>query len=229
MLHPIGILRLAGCLLLLASVAPAQEKLRVNLSVSKKTIEQPVRKFNSGEERGRMQTLVVSVENNSTRELPEGTIRWSALVRKTYGSSYRYSGTATVKPLRSFQSAEVQCGAFDIDTRTGYGSVERDRIDYDVTLLHNEKETTRVASVSKFSLLAEKAHPASREDDMEMRRRAAESKPAALPPPTTEKVMPEKPAVPAPETTRSVAELPPVPQGNFDFFNLAGKKTPEAK
>lgn len=224
---------IAACVLLSALSSSADDKPRVLLSVSKRTVGQPTGKTAGGEEKGRMQTLAVTVENQSIHALPEGSLRWNAVVRKVSGGSYKYSGTEVLKPIRSFQSAEILCGSFEIDSRQGLTGIERDRIDYELVLLHSEKESARVVSASNFAALAEKAEAVTREADEAVPKAAklpeepavkkpAGEKAAATDGLTAEQMAPRKPGAGA-------AELPPVPQQKFDFFNLGGKKAPYAR
>ncbi|MEO6784867.1 MAG: hypothetical protein ABI318_01935 [Chthoniobacteraceae bacterium] len=233
------IAEIAACLLLSALGCMADDMPRVSLTVSKRTIVQPTAKTPAGAEKGRVQALIVLVENSSSHSLPEGQIRWTAVVRKAGGGSLKYTGTEVLKPLRSFQSAEIQCGAFEIDSRLGATAVERDRIDYDLVLLHNEKESARTFSVSNFAALAEKAEPVTREPDAAAPKVANNEEdpvpgkrkrelPAAAAIIGAEKIPPQKPAMPVAEIAKPVEEPPPVPQQKFDFFNLGGKKAPAA-
>lgn len=235
--------RIAGiavCLIFPALCCLADDKPRVTLTVSKRTIGQPTLKTATGVENGRAQTLSVLVENSSSRPLPEGLLRWTAVVRKLSGGSFKYSGTEVVKPLRSFQSAEIQCGPFEIDSRPSVMTtiIERDRIDYELVLLHNEKESARTISVSNFAALAEKAEPmpgaaglaapfAPRNPDFPPRRKRDDEKPAQPAIIGAEKMPPVKPAIPVAEIAKPANEPPPVPQQKFDFFNLGGKTAPK--
>lgn len=231
---------IACCVLFSALSGLADEKPRVSLTVAKKTITPPVGKTSSGEERGRMQTLVVAVGNLSIAALPGGTVRWTAVVRKVYGGSSKYSGTAVLKPLRSFKSEEMQCGAIEIDTRQGATAVERDRLDYEVVVFHNEKESARVASVTNFAMLADKAEDVTTQNEVTApniaatrkdpdRKKAKEEKPAEIPLVAAEKMMPPKPVAPILEISKPLTEPPPESQPPFDFFNLGGKKDSGAK
>ena len=184
-----------------------------------------------------MQTLVVSVTNQSIRALPAGEIHWTAVVRK-YGSELlKHSGKAELPPLVSFKAAEISCGSFDVGTRLGLTGVERDRIDYEIAILHGGKETCRTASVTNFAALAEKAQSMNNEagaDEPKVAKIPEEPAPKKPENPIqpaiigAEKMPPQRPALPVAEI-KPAAEPPPVPQQKFDFFNLGGKKGPEAK
>jgi hypothetical protein len=226
------LLRLSGLafgLLAFALSAAAQEDHRISLSVVKRTVGQPTAKTAAGDERGRVQALFITVQNGSSHGVPEGVLRWTAVVRKTYGDSYKYSGTEPLKALRSFQSVEIQCGSFEIDSHVGAASIERDRIDYEVVVLHEGKETASTVSTTTFAALAGKAQP------MTAMAEAPDAKPAKRPAEAPAKdAKPGMPAavgaekMPAQNPAPPVAEPPPVPQQKFDFFNLGGKTAPKA-
>ena len=145
-----------------------------------------------------------------------------------------------LKPLRSFKSEEMQCGAIEIDTRQGATAVERDRLDYEVVVFHNEKESARVASVTNFAMLADKAEDVTTQNEVTDpkvamprkdpdRKKRKEEKPAEIPLVAAEKMMPPKPVAPILEISKPLTEPPPESQPPFDFFNLGGKKDSGAK
>lgn len=238
-LHLSRSLRIVGfalCVFLAAPVCFADDKPRVTITVTRKSVGRPASKTVGGGETGRPQSLIVGVENLSIRTLPEGSLHWTAVVRKYSGGSFKYSGAEPVKSLKSFQSAEIHCGLFEIDTRPSVTSLERDRIDYEMVYLVEDKEIARSVSVSNFAVLALKAEPvtpevaavAAKPDDAAPPKKPADEKPA---PPAiigAEKMPPPKPALPAAAITKP-ADEPPPPQQPFDFFNLSGKKLPAAK
>lgn len=223
----------AGCFLLALLCCRAADTNRVMVTVSKKTIGK------LGGKTAPVQTLAVSVTNQSIRALPAGEIQWTAVLRKYGTELLKYSGKVELPPLVSFKSAEIPCGSFDVETRLGLTGVERDRIDYEIAILHGGKETYRTASVSNFSALAEKAQSMTNEagaDGPKVAKIPAEPAPKkpkdGMPSPPAiigaEKMPPQKPTIPVAEI-KPFAEPPPVPQQKFDFFNLGGKKAPEAK
>lgn len=223
------------CLLLPALCCMGEDKPRVSLTVSKRTIVQPTEKTAAGDEKGRVQALSVVAENLSSRALPAGSLRWTVVVKKVSGGLLKYSGTEVLKPLRSFQSAEIQCGAFDIESRPGATAIERDRLDYELVLLHNERETTRTVSTASFAVLAEKAQPVVAEPDPAKVAKNDSDAAGKIPKPadpagaSVEKMPPPKPTPAVAEIVKPADEPPPVPQQAFDFFNLSGKKAPAAK
>jgi hypothetical protein len=230
---------IAGCLLLSLVCCGAAEGKRVLVTVNKRTIGRVGGKTVAGEEASRLQTLVVSVTNQSIRALPAGEVQWTAVVRKSGSDSLKYSGKGELPPLVSFKSAEVSCGPFDVESRVAATGIERDRIDYEIAILHEGKETYRTASVSNFAALAEKAQSVTNEAPADEPKVAKipedpvpktpkEEKPAQPAIIGAEKMPHQKPAIPVAETKLPV-EPPPVPQQKFDFFNLDGKRPPAAK
>ena len=231
---------IAGCFLLSLLCCRAAETNRVMVTVNKKTIGRAGGKTAPGEEPSRLQTLVVSVTNQSIRALPAGEIQWAAVIRKPGTEALKYSGKGELPPLVSFKSAEISCGSFDVESRVGSTGVERDRIDYEIAILHGGKETYRTASVTNFAALAEKAQAVTNDagadepkaaknpDEPAPKKRKAEKpgQPAII---GAEKMPPQKPAIPVAEIKPAVEPPPPVPQQKFDFFNLDGRKLPAAK
>jgi len=238
-LHIPWLLRIAGfalSLLFPALACSADDKPRVSIAVTKKSAGRPISKSAAGVETGRTQALFAVVENSSVRTFPEGSLRWTAVVRKSSGGMLKYSGAESVKSLRSFQSVEIPCGLFEIDTRPGTMSRDRDRIDFEMVYVVEENEIVRTSSTANFAVLAQKAQSvfpeaepgAMKPEDAAPRKRPAEEKPAMPPLIGAEKMPPKKPALPAAEITRPADALPP-PNQPFDFFNLRGKMAPAAK
>ena len=232
----------ALCALFPALACLADDKPRVTITVTKKSVGRPASKSVAGAETGRPQSLFAAVENLSIRTLPEGSLRWTAVVRKYSGGMLKYSGTESVKSLRSFQSVEIPCGLFEIDTRPGATSLERDRIDFEVVYVVEENEIVRTSNATNFAVLAQKAQPmtpeaepaAMKPEDAAAPKLPAEEKPAMPPLIGAEKMPPTKPALPAAEIIRPAeitkpADALPPPNQPFDFFNLRGKKAPAAK
>jgi hypothetical protein len=125
-----------------------------------------------------------------------------------------------------------------VDARQTGTTVERDKIDYEVVISHAGKETYRTTSVSNFAVLAAAAQPMGKQEDAPAGTAdgtaiAPAVKPAEPVGADAGKMLPQKPATPAAEVAKTPGEtmpaIPPVPQQSFDFFNLGGKKAPEAK
>lgn len=234
---------IAGCFLLSVLCCQAEDAPRIFVTVVKKTAGKGTDRVIGGEDRNRPQELAVTVTNQSMRSLPAGVVQWSIVVRKSYGSSWKHSGKKELPPLLSFKSAEVTCGSFDVESRRHSSGNERDRIEYEIVILHGGKESYRTASVSNFAALAEKAESSDdewrdfgrmgKEFRERMRRMPSDEKPAEPAIIGAEKMPPQKPVVAVADISRASAktdsENPPVPQQKFDFFNLAGKTAPDSK
>jgi hypothetical protein len=236
--------RLAACLFLSSVFVEAADSTRLLVTVNKKTIGRFTDKVVAGGGGSRTQTMAVSVTNQSIRPLPAGVIQWTAVVRKYSSGLQKYTGKNDLPPLLSFKAAEVSCGVFDIGTYQSSVGVEKDRIDYEIVILHDGKESYRTVSVSNFAALAEKAELVKNVDPNDGKNGNNENdsgpkgpknpKPAEPPIAGPEKTPAQRPAVPvaeisSPAPATPVAAPPPVPQKSFDFFNLGGKKPPEAK
>jgi len=225
-----------GALLLSGLFAAGDEQVRIQATVAKKTVVRPASRGALGEESGRVQTLVLSVQNRSIRALPEGSVAWTAVVRRHSSGSHKYSGVGKLAPMLSFKAAELQFGAFEVEARQTGVAVERDKIDYEVVISYNGKESFRTTSISNFAVLAANAQEMGNQEDGPggNNENAAIPAPAipAQPPPADEGKMPPKAsAAPVAEVAKPAVEplrvAPPVPQQPFDFFNLNGKKRPE--
>lgn len=221
------ITEVAACLLLTMFCCRADDLPRLRVSVTKKTIPGHTGRVFAAESSGRVQGLVVSVTNQSIRALPAGVVRWTAVVQSHYGEMMKYSGKDDLPPLLSFKSLEILCGSFRV----------AGRLDYEVVILHNGKESYRTESVSNFAALAEKAQPmngAEGEGEHQIGNnrderppRPEDNKPPQAPIIGAEK-MPPPVATPIVEIAKPAAVPLPVPQRNFDFFNLGEKKAPRA-
>jgi hypothetical protein len=229
----------------MGNIATAEPS-RMLVTVSKKTISKTSDKSSSGSDRNRRQTLAVSVTNQSVQSLPAGVIRWTAVVRKPYSELLKYSGKSDLPALPSFKMAEVQCGAFNVKTRQSDSGTENDRVEYEIAILHDGKETYHTTSVSNFAVLAEKAEEMHDEDgaagngennrndqDDNKSRKRREMRPEEPAIIGAEKMPAQKPETPvaeiAPAAPATMTAPPVVPHKAFDFFNLRGKSSPSAK
>jgi hypothetical protein len=236
----------------LAAVLSAEEtKNGMSVTVSRKIVAQPPGAAAADGEWRRVQTLTLAAKSISIRNFPEGTVQWTVLLRhRDYGIATKHTGTEKLPPLRRLESVEIPIGVISVGMEQ---SIERDKIDYEVIVSHEGKETVRIASTSNFAALAEAARTPEREHfgflgRREGRRRMGEDRPAGdgpkpaetgkepappTPPaaagaPTADAKMPPTPAAP-PEPRKAAAEPPPAPAPSFDFFNLGGKTPPVAK
>lgn len=209
-----------------------QDSIRLNVEVTKKTVVQPTYKTATGDERGRIQALAVVVKNSGIRAVPAGEVVWTALVRKGSIGNYKYSGKAALPALLSFKSAELQFGAFEIDSRNNGVTIERDKLEYDIAIFHGGKETHRATSIANFAVMAAAAQSMTEEPEPAAPVAAAAAVPAAPVPPSPAQAVAPVPMTAGAEPvkpTAAPAEAPPVPQQGFDFFNLNGRKPPGTK
>jgi|GEM_PF-1356936 len=138
--------------------AHAEEKNGLLVTVSKKTLDRNDTHTLYTTRQEKTQGLALTVKNNSIRDFPAGEVRWTIVVRKSYeGGSLKYSGKEALKPLRSAASTELTFGSA---LTSGYRSESynyKDKLDYEVVITHNGKETIRATSGPGFAALAEQA------------------------------------------------------------------------
>jgi hypothetical protein len=223
--------------------AQAEEKNGLLVSVSKKTLDRNDTKGIYSGRIDRIQGLMLSVKNTSIRDFPEGEVQWTIVVRKALaGGLEKYSGKETLKTLRPSSSAELVLGAAQTGGyRAGYYYTYnyKDKLEYEVVIVHDGKETLRTSSDANFAALSKRAismdTPAAAVPDpaapLVAPLPAVPGVPVVPPAPT-----PPTPPAPAPApATKPVAPNPapaapdpaPAPDPNakpFDFFNLDRKK-----
>lgn len=219
-----NILGIVGCFLLFSSICPADDKPRLQVEVTKKSGTKTLGRIFGDEDSTRAITLAIKVTNSSVRPLPAGVVEWTVVVRRRYGGMFKQSGKMDLPPLVSFKSAELLSDSIEFFARPGAASSEKDRLEYEVVVSHNGKESHRTASTTNFTTLAQNAetrnnwqHDEENKPDKEKPPEPAPAEVAKMAQPT---VVPDKPAAPR------AAEPPPVPAQPFDFFNLAGRKSP---
>lgn len=187
----------------------AEEKNGLLVSVTKKTLERNDGRTVSSTRVDRTQGLNVSIKNTSIKDFPVGEVQWTLVVRKYSGGLERYSGKEVLKALRPSMTTEVLVGAAQTGGyRSDYVNY-KDKLEYEVIIVHNGKETLRATSDQNFALLAKRATNMDRREDAEDTEPA---KPGELiPGKPTAGIIP-KPAIP---TIPVRPELPPgmVPPG----------------
>jgi hypothetical protein len=202
LLHTIAALLAAA----LTTTGRAEEKNGLLVSVGKKTIDRNDAKGAYIGRTDRTQGLALSVKNTSIRDFPAGEVQWTIVVRKTYeGGLYKYTGKEALKALRPSSTAELVLGAAQT---TGYRSETynyKDKLEYEVVIVHDGKETLRTSSDPNFAVLAKRATSTAREvaaEDPSPRR------PDAAP---TDKPMPPKGDFPPKPGVLPKGDLPPKP------------------
>ena len=142
---------------LLVLCADAAEKNGLIASVGKKTID---RDSSTGYyvKTDKTQGLALDLKNNSIKEFPEGEVAWTIVVRRSYEERMeKMSGKEKLKGLKPSQQAQIVLGAAQVsDYKTGYSNY-KDKMEYDVIITHDGKETIRLTSTPGFAALAKRA------------------------------------------------------------------------
>lgn len=233
--------------------APAEERNGVHITVVKKTVARTDGEY-SGSKRRKL-SLAVTVRNGSIRDLPAGEVKWTMLVKRAYDGGWRkYTGTEPLKVLRYAQSAEMLVGEATAGRFRGDETEYKDRVEYQVSVMHGGKETVAASSTPTFASIAAQAWEKEAEEGEdrvadagkeERRRENREEKsdkpmtpdgkpmagngtpkPGEMPPKPSEQ--PKDPAAMAGNTAQPEQAAPAAKP--FDFFNLdRAKKKPAAE
>lgn len=228
------ILSAVAALFALVGVVPAgaEEKNGLLVTVAKKTLDRDAGVTTSGRSE-RTQGLGVSIKNTSIREFPAGEVQWTIVVRKTYeGGLQKYTGMEPLKALRPSSTADLLLGAAQTSGYHSDYANYKDKLEYEVVIVHNGHETLRACSDPNFAALASRATSMDRSESRRSRLPAPEDPapalpgtglkpaPGAFPPGTTTgpgnfppKTLPPRPtpAVPTPPATKPVEPAVPAP------------------
>jgi len=147
---------------LLLGSARAEEKNGLSVMVNKTTIEKnDIRggAYSYYDRIDRKQGLKAVIKNNTFKDMPEGELIWTILVRKYYSTSVEsYTGTEKLKALKPAASVDMIVGSADI---TGYSytgtSADKDKIEWQIIVKHDGKEMIKTQSTSTFDALAKRA------------------------------------------------------------------------
>ena len=153
-------LRLLLAILFTLAVARAEEKNGLSVTVSKTVIEKNDTRGTGGsyDRINRTQGLKATIKNLSFKEMPEGEIVWTILVRKYSSSMVEiYTGTEKLKALKPAETADMVIGNAEVSGYKDIGSVEKDKIEWQVTIKQEGKELIKVQSTSAFDSLAKHA------------------------------------------------------------------------
>ena len=151
---------LALVLALTLAAARAEEKNGLSVNVSKTVLEKNDTRGNGyySDRLNRTQGLKAAIKNVSFKEMPEGEVVWTILVKKYYSNIVEsYTGSEKLKALKPAETADMVIGNAEI---TGYnysGSTEKDKIEWQVIIKQDDKEILKVASTSAFDNLAKHA------------------------------------------------------------------------
>ena len=153
-------LLLALVFALAPGTARAEEKNGLSVSVGKTTIEKNDTRCTGyySDRINRTQGLKASIKNTSFKEMPEGEVIWSIVVKKYYSTSAEiYTGTEKLKSLKPAETTDMVIGNAEI---TGYnysGAQEKDKIEWQVIIKQDGKEMIKTQSTSSFDGLAKRA------------------------------------------------------------------------
>jgi hypothetical protein len=138
--------------------ADAAEKNGLMAIVGKKTIERGDSGSGYYSKSDRTQGLALDVKNMSIKDFPEGDVHWTIVVRRSYeGGSDKFTGKEKLKALKPAQQHQLVLGAAQV---TGYKTDYRnykDKLEYEVVISHDGKETIRLSSTPGFAALAKNA------------------------------------------------------------------------
>ena len=155
-------LLLALVFTLTLAAARAEEKNGLSVAVSKTVIENNDTRGNgySSDRINRTQGLKAVIKNTSFKEMPEGEVVWTILVRKWGYSTPRtesYTGTEKLKVLKPAESTDMVIGKADVSGYAGYGAAEKDKTEWQIIVKQDGKEILKVQSTSTFDSLAKHA------------------------------------------------------------------------
>ncbi len=141
-----------------------EEKNGLLVTVAKKTLDRADRTNGSYYDRiDRTQGLRVTVKNTTFKEMPEGEVEWTILVRQYSSTSIeKYTGKEKLKALKPAEAADLLIGSAQITGWRDWSAQWKDKIEYQVVITQGGKETYRTASTGSFDTLAKRAVPAPR-------------------------------------------------------------------
>lgn len=165
------------------------------------------------------QDLKIELKNTGIKPFPTGELQWTILVHSRYYSSsmVKYKGTEPVKALRGGESAELFVGGYQTESVRTYSGTAKDKIEYQLIVLHDGKETYRFQTTSSFNIMAKNASSAERSSDEPTRRTTTAPTPTPTPAPVRP-ITPRPPTSPVPPTAPTTPPKKPV-----DFFDLDKK------
>lgn len=173
----------AAAVLMGIACARADEQNGLSVNVSRKTSERSSTSDGNGTKV--RQGLKVEVKNLRIKALPPGELQWTVIVKKRYSGLEKHKGTEIVKALKPSESSEIAFGDFGLATVREYESVAKDKIEYEIVIRHEGKETYRFSTAPDFAALAKDAILIERKtpEDIEKARLATEeaAKPVAEP------------------------------------------------
>jgi hypothetical protein len=144
--------------------ARAEEKNGLSVTISKKTLDRADQRSGYYYDRiDRTQGLRVTIKNATFKEMPEGELEWTILVRQYSSTSIeKHTGKEKLKALKPAEIADLVIGAAQITGWRDWGQQWKDKIEHQVVITQGGKETYRAASTASFDALAKRAVKAPR-------------------------------------------------------------------
>ena len=219
---------LAFLLICTITCARADEQNGLLVSIGRKTVDRNSSRGPRAEATKFIQGLKTEVKNVRLKPLPAGEVRWTILVRRHSEEMMRYQGSEPLKALKNSETTELMFGDFNSVGIRGDEGVDKERLEYQLVILHEGKETYRFATAPNFAALAKDSTLGKRQrgEEDETPPKLAEVEPKKMPMEPKKVAEPEKKAMPpTPETTRLAPPVEPAPpvRPPVDFFNLGGK------
>ena len=143
----------------LTAAARAEEKNGLSLTVSKTVIEKNDTHSGAYYDRiNRTQGLKASIKNLSFKEMPEGEVVWTILVKKYYSTTVEsYTGTEKLKALKPAEITELVFGAAQITGYRDTDNTSKDKTEWQITVKQDGKEVIKSQSTSAFDSMAKHA------------------------------------------------------------------------
>ena len=154
------LLRLTLVMALLLSPAAGDEKNGLSVMVTKTTLDRSDTRnsYYYADRIDRTQGLKVAIKNVSFKDMPEGEIEWTILVRKYYSTTVlKHSGKEKLKPLARAEATDMVIGSAQILGWRDLSGQSKDKIEYQVVVTQGGKETIRVSSTNSFAALEKRA------------------------------------------------------------------------
>ena len=142
------------------AAARAEEKNGLSVTVSKTTLEKNDTRGNGyySDRINRVQGLKAVIKNLSFKEMPEGEVVWTILVKKYYSSTIEsYTGSEKLKALKPAEATEMVVGNAEVGGYKDYGAADKDKTEWQVIVKQDGKDLVKLASTSAFESMAKRA------------------------------------------------------------------------
>jgi hypothetical protein len=140
--------------------AEAEEKNGLSVNVSKTVIEKNDERpgYYTYQRINRTQGLKAQIKNVSFKEMPEGEIAWTILVKKYSSTSTEsYSGTEKLKGMKPAEIQEVVFGNAAISGWNDGYTQSKDKMEWQIIIKQDGKEMLKSQSTSAFDSMAKHA------------------------------------------------------------------------